>query len=483
MSIAVSCSHCGKTLKVKDEFAGKRGKCPNCQSSIPIPPLPGSASSSPSTKSLRDTTSIPVSRGASSTPAGISGSAWRADLLRKIPQSLAKPAGGLGRSIQQMLLALIVVLLCLSYVAVLVALIALGAAFVIWGPSQLGLPAGAAYGLAAICGLLSLILLKPIMAAWFSRTDGYVLQAAKEPELFAILEKLQVALGVPKEVSLCLPMDLVAKAEVGEGLLSSLFGKRVRLAIGLPLIAGCNADEVLGLLAVPIARHGQGLFVRMVCGGHGWLSRICRGEDVWDRAIKQWSSNPKRRFAKLWLPLGGCFLLSRVAAWPFWFVADLLVGITVDSVEEQAVKLQAELVGTTVPLAAAGQLGLMEFGWQGVAADVLFQHREKRMIDDLIYQMRKNLAELPDEVKAVMSQPVPDDPQEVIQRHISAQRQQEILATLQVPGVISSPEPASLLLKDFTATCREATWEYYLRRLGPKIQQRKDLVATEPAGR
>ena len=31
MTIAVECAHCGKLLKVKDELAGKKGKCPQCQ--------------------------------------------------------------------------------------------------------------------------------------------------------------------------------------------------------------------------------------------------------------------------------------------------------------------------------------------------------------------------------------------------------------------------------------------------------------------
>lgn len=41
MSISVSCS-CGKTLNVKDELAGKRGKCPKCGAllTIPQPPKP-----------------------------------------------------------------------------------------------------------------------------------------------------------------------------------------------------------------------------------------------------------------------------------------------------------------------------------------------------------------------------------------------------------------------------------------------------------
>jgi hypothetical protein len=37
MSISVTCDGCGKSLKVKDEWAGKRGKCPTCGKTFPIP--------------------------------------------------------------------------------------------------------------------------------------------------------------------------------------------------------------------------------------------------------------------------------------------------------------------------------------------------------------------------------------------------------------------------------------------------------------
>ena len=30
MPIAITCAGCGKNLKVKDEWAGKKGKCPTC---------------------------------------------------------------------------------------------------------------------------------------------------------------------------------------------------------------------------------------------------------------------------------------------------------------------------------------------------------------------------------------------------------------------------------------------------------------------
>lgn len=37
MSIRVSCPSCSASFKVKDEYAGKRGKCPQCGNPIRIP--------------------------------------------------------------------------------------------------------------------------------------------------------------------------------------------------------------------------------------------------------------------------------------------------------------------------------------------------------------------------------------------------------------------------------------------------------------
>src|SRR2546426_545584 len=35
--IAFACPGCGEKLKVKDDLAGKRGKCPRCRSSVLVP--------------------------------------------------------------------------------------------------------------------------------------------------------------------------------------------------------------------------------------------------------------------------------------------------------------------------------------------------------------------------------------------------------------------------------------------------------------
>jgi serine/threonine protein kinase len=41
--IAFPCSHCGKGLSVKDEFAGKKGKCPHCGQAVLVPQSAGAA--------------------------------------------------------------------------------------------------------------------------------------------------------------------------------------------------------------------------------------------------------------------------------------------------------------------------------------------------------------------------------------------------------------------------------------------------------
>src|SRR6476660_9932428 len=37
MAIQVTCEKCGKQLRVKDEYAGRKGKCPACGAVIQIP--------------------------------------------------------------------------------------------------------------------------------------------------------------------------------------------------------------------------------------------------------------------------------------------------------------------------------------------------------------------------------------------------------------------------------------------------------------
>src|SRR5579871_5312818 len=46
MAIKFNCSTCGQELTVKDELAGKQGKCPGCKNVVTVPSLTASKSAS-----------------------------------------------------------------------------------------------------------------------------------------------------------------------------------------------------------------------------------------------------------------------------------------------------------------------------------------------------------------------------------------------------------------------------------------------------
>ena len=47
MAIEFTCQACGHVLKLRDEAAGKRGRCPSCGGAVSVPATPTSASTPP----------------------------------------------------------------------------------------------------------------------------------------------------------------------------------------------------------------------------------------------------------------------------------------------------------------------------------------------------------------------------------------------------------------------------------------------------
>jgi hypothetical protein len=63
MPISVTCDGCGKSLKVKDEWAGKRGKCPGCGKTFAIPAAGAAAAGSSRGVAIPKATGKPKKKG------------------------------------------------------------------------------------------------------------------------------------------------------------------------------------------------------------------------------------------------------------------------------------------------------------------------------------------------------------------------------------------------------------------------------------
>ena len=66
--ISFSCPHCRKTLRVKDELAGKKGKCPNCAQFVAAPAVAANLAVSASESAKR---SMPAAGEPRTLPPGI----------------------------------------------------------------------------------------------------------------------------------------------------------------------------------------------------------------------------------------------------------------------------------------------------------------------------------------------------------------------------------------------------------------------------
>src|SRR4029079_4187145 len=99
VAIAVECAQCGKQLKVKDELAGRKGKCPQCQTTIQIPsvgPVPiaveqGGAKGGTATVTLAAAKTQTVAAGVRSQESGDRGQGAGTQTAAAAPAAKAAP--------------------------------------------------------------------------------------------------------------------------------------------------------------------------------------------------------------------------------------------------------------------------------------------------------------------------------------------------------------------------------------------------------
>src|SRR5262245_36127683 len=161
MPISVTCGQCQHTVSVRDEFAGKRGKCPKCQAVVAIPAAAGvqlAAAPAPQSSrpaAARDAAPAPAKAAAPAATKPRPAGALSPDQLR------AKVLGGFEGKIERVpttplyklgivATALVMVLLPLIYIGI----IALVCLLVWWHLSNNHVILGAVRGRAAIFALL-----------------------------------------------------------------------------------------------------------------------------------------------------------------------------------------------------------------------------------------------------------------------------------------------------------------------------------------
>lgn len=460
LPISVTCPKCSTTLKVKSELAGKRGKCPKCQGPLHIPTV--------EQRAPQVTAQATGERAAKVQQPPATPEERRAQVLDAFQGGIERPAVPFSYSLRLSLIAVVICLVPVLYLAMIL-LFAVGAiVWYLYAPSLLAGTTGVGqtillYGPVAVGLLLSLLLLKPLVAPRPAKGKPKDLPREKAPLLFELVEKIAALMGAEHPGQVALDAN------------NTLYRSSSRLVIGLPLVAGLSVTEVAGLIARECGFHlrgagaGNARFIRAISS---FFFRAVREKDAWDEALL--AATSKRRFSlgKLLYPLRGLFWLVKVLNWPLMYLARMLSGLLLQKTHYDADLGAVRLIGSGPFAETFRTLRVIDFAWQQVQADLLFQRTENQLPDNLARQLENSIAQIPDDYRASLASQEDDSETEDFAL-IPAEKDRLVAAQVAAaPGIYSCPLPATVLFDDFDALAKDVTWEYYLTVFGPPLERR-----------
>jgi Zn-dependent protease with chaperone function len=541
MAISVTCGQCRHSLQVKDELAGKRGKCPKCQTVIEVPAPVAVAAAVPSRKSPAGSWAAPASAGpvASARAAGMPPSPVKAALAnppataprpaaaapapqarpvaKAAPAAKSAPPATLSpeqRRVQVMsgfrgeiprakaslmyrlgilLTAAFMVLLPLIYVGI-IALACLG---MYWHVTNNYVIIGAVRGRGAflalivylapvvVGGIMILFMIKPLFARPAKEPRRRSVTPTSDPLLFEFVERICKLVRAPLPKRIDIDCDINASAGFRRGWLSVLLGSDLVLTIGLPLASGLSLQQFAGVLAHEFGHFSQGTGMRLtyvIRTINGWFVRVVYERDSWDDWLAGAAEDMDLRIG--WVIYVARFgvWLTRQILWGLMFLGHIVAGFMLRQMEFDADRYETHLAGSQTFEATCRRLRLLGLAWQGAQSDLSSYYRDGRLVDNLPRLIMHNVDQVPADVRKEADEQIAKSETTWFDSHPADKDRIAAAAAEQAAGVFHSNLPATVLFDNFAAAGKNVTWDYYCavfeRTIDPNsLKPTEDLLA------
>ncbi len=508
MPISVICSQCQETLKVRDEHAGKRGRCPKCQSIIAIPTA--------SAKHEAVAVTPPVPRLRAPSPAKQSGTSRPAAVAAKnkpkpkpaanaAPQTLEQLraevfAGFEEAAIQRMRASplylvgiLLTTALMIALPLIYLAIIGLVAAAVWWHLTHSHVIFGAVHGGKAMLfalliyvaplivgGIVIVFMFKPLFAPPAKEGRTRSLTPTSDPLLFEFVKRICQLVGAAMPRRIDIDCNVNAAASFRRGWLSLMTGRDLVLTIGMPLAAGLTLQQFAGVLAHEFGHFSQGAGMRLtyiIRSINFWFVRVVYQRDTWDEWLETAADGLDLRIAWIIYLARGCVWLTRRILWCLMYVGHLVAGFMLRQMEFDADKYETRVAGSENFAATSRQLRLLGLAWNGAQHDLGNFYRDGRLVDDMPRLLMSNLKQLPREAQDFVTQSIGEAKTGWFDTHPADKDRIAASAAERARGVFLSELPACVLFSNFDAACKGVTWDYYCSVFG-KLVDPKSLHST-----
>jgi Zn-dependent protease with chaperone function len=509
MSIAVTCAKCNSTFRVKDEFAGKQGRCPKCREVLSVPAAcaaamsddkpavarkPIAAASAPSAaKAAQPAAPKPaVNTLVDELTAGRTlPTISEGELLAAFKGDIERVRPGAGYWAALILVGAFMVLLPVIYVGI-ICLVAYGmylhAVHDVWvfrsghGGGRALFGAAIFYvGVLVAGGIALLFMIKPLFArpAQFERRRS--LTRNGEPLLFALVDRICDAVGAQRPRRIDVDCQVNAAASFRQGFWSMVVGGDMVLTIGLSLVAGMNVQQFAGVLAHEFGHFSQGVGMRMsylIRSISFWFTRVVYERDEWDQRLIVWSQdNDSRIIVVLWFAR---FLVwcSRRILWVLMLAGHAVAGYLLRQMEFDADRYETRLGGSATFEQSSRRLATLSVAYQGAFADLQEFQREGRLGDNLPRLVAVNAEQIPPDVRTKIDKAVDESTTGVFDTHPCDKDRIQSARRENAAGVFQDRRPAASLFTDFDSLCRNATWDFYRGVFGPNFRP-SDMHSTD----
>ncbi len=497
MAISISCPQCGTALNVKEEFAGKRGKCPRCQGAIAIPHSPSAAAEPPPERAgsaaVARHAGLAASPATAERPSPAETAAAPVMPALKLPQPEkdrpldpaaleARVMAGFTGPIPRVrtslvyrlgivLVTAVMVILPLIYVG-LIAAVAYG---VYWHlVNNVGI-LGTVRGRGAIFtfliyvaplvvgGILVVFMVKPLFAPPARRGRTRSLTRDSDPLLFKFVGRICETVRAPMPSRIDIDHQINASASFRRGLFSFL-GSDLVLTIGMPLAGGLSLQQFAGVLAHEFGHFSQGAGMRLtyiIRAISNWFLRVVYQRDEWDEWLAGSTDGTDLRIAWILYLSQACVWLTRRILWVLMYVGHVVAGFMLRQMEFDADRYEARLAGSDTFAATVRQLHLLNLAQERAQSDFGFYFREGRLADNLPKLVLANARQMPAEAQSYINQAIAESQTGLFDTHPGDQDRIASAEAERAAGVFRSDLPATVLFRNFDAAARNVTWDFY----------------------
>lgn len=324
--------------------------------------------------------------------------------------------------------------------------------------------------------LLTIFLLRPLVASTDHGPQPVRLDPAREPILFDLVERVTDAVGAPMPEEILVDSDANASARLTHG----AFSKGLTLTIGMPLLYGLDLQSLTGVLAHEFGHFTQRVGMRSSSLVHQinyWFHRQIHERDNWDRFVEGWleTDNVILTLAAALAQLGS--FLVRLLLHLLSMLAALFSFSLSREMEYDADRYEISLVGSNAYEKTANAMRTLGAGHQMAVADVSMAFDSDRKVDNLPKLAAQKSANFTDKEQQAMMADIDEVNSSMFDTHPSDKARIRKAKEMDMPARFVHTGPASKLLREPDRLSRLVTLQWY-RSFGVDVGP-DDLIPLE----